>query len=720
MRTPGPRFAPSNTSLTAATQYLALYIFPRASYISPMTPPTNGSHADNPLLTRIFAVPFDRIKAEHVEPAIDVLLVETQGRIDAITDNSAERDYDNTLGALEQATEGLEWASGVVSHLESVATYPALRSAYQAIQPKLSAFWSSVLLNEDLWNALQTLEQSPGAAKLTGTRKRHLQKVIEEFRRQGADLDAEGKERIAAINVELAELTTTFAEHVLDATNAYELVIQDEARLAGLPDSAKESARASADEKGLIGWRFTLQAPSVHPVLTYLDDASLRETVWRASNLRATDGDFDNRPLIMRILALRHEKAALLGYADFSDLVLEDRMAGTGQAAADFVTDLQEKTLEHCERENGALETFRAQHNTAGGAMRPWDVEYYAEKQRAALYAFDEEKLRPYFPVDAVLEGLAETVRQLYEIQVTPATDLPVWDQDVHTYKLLDADGTHLASYYVDLHPRENKRSGAWMDSLVFTAPAGPHLGLICANVNPPVGDKPALLTHREVETLFHEFGHLMHHCLSRVAVRSLGGTNVAWDFVELPSQIMENWCWEREALDLFAKHYETGQRIPDDLFASMKSTRTYRAANSQMRQLGYAAVDLALHREYDPAADGDVTPYVRGVLQPFYPVELPQDFGFITSFLHLFSSAVGYAAGYYSYKWAEVLEADAFTRFRDEGVFSQQVGRDFREEILSLGDSKPPGDLYRAFMGRDPRLEPLLERQGLIEPVSS
>ncbi|MCZ6915244.1 MAG: M3 family metallopeptidase [Gemmatimonadetes bacterium] len=685
-----------------------------------MTPPKPRSDSDNPLLTRTFAVPFDRIKAEHVEPGIDALLADAQDRIDAIAGDTGERTYDNTLGALERATERLEWASGIVSHLESVATYPELRSAYQAIQPKLSAFWSSVLLNERLWKALQILAQGSVASALRGVRKRHLQKVVEEFRRQGAELDTAGKERVAAINVELAELTTTFAEHVLDATNAFELVVEDEARLAGLPDSAKESARASAEEKGSTGWRFTLQAPSVHPVLTYLDDASLRETVWRASNRRAAGGDFDNGPLITRILELRREKAVLLGYVDFSDLVLEDRMAGTGTVAAEFVGDLREKTVKYVERENTCLEAFRAETNTQPGTMRPWDVGYYAEKQRAALYDFDEEKLRPYFPVDHVLEGLAETVRQLYGIQVTPATDLPVWDKDVRTYKLLDADGTHLASYYVDLYPRENKRPGAWMDSLMLNAPAGPHLGLICANVNPPVGDKPALLTHREVETLFHEFGHLMHHCLSRVTVRSLGGTNVAWDFVELPSQIMENWCWEREALDLFARHYETGQPIPGDLFTSMTRTRAYRAANSQMRQLGYAAVDLALHRTYDPATDGEVTEYVRRMLQPFSPVELPEDFGFITSFLHLFANAVGYAAGYYSYKWAEVLEADAFTRFRDEGVFGQSVGRDFREQILALGDSKPPGELYRAFMGREPRLEPLLERQGLTEPVSS
>jgi oligopeptidase A len=344
--------------------------------------------------------------------------------------------------------------------------------------------------------------------------------------------------------------------------------------------------------------------------------------------------------------------------------------------------------------------------------MQSWDVAYYAEKQRAALYEFDEEQLRPYFPVDSVLDGLFETVKRLYGVEITPTADLPVWDESVRTFELKDTDGQHLASFYVDLFPRENKRAGAWMDCLRLAVPPAPHLGLICANVNPPVGGKPALLTHLEVQTLFHEFGHLTHLCLSRVPVRSLGGTNVAWDFVELPSQIMENWCWEREALDLFAKHHETGETIPDDLFAKMKRARTYRAANAQMRQVGFASVDLMLHREFDHR--DDLIAYTRQVLQEYSPVELPEDYGFIASFGHLFSSAVGYAAGYYSYKWAEVLDADAFTRFRDDGVFNRTVGQEFRDCILARGDSEPPMELYKAFMGREPSLDPLLARQGL------
>ena len=672
---------------------------------------------DNPLLTVVFEIPFDRIRSEHVEPAIDRLIAEANEQIDALVEAGGARSYESTLGALERATEPLEWASGVVSHLESVATYPEWRAAFQRVQPKISEFWSNLLLDARLWLVLREFDDTAAAKELTGARKRHLTKVMAEFRRQGAELDSVGKKRVGDINVELAELTTKFAQNVLDATNSFEWVVEDEERLAGLPDSAKEAAAEAAKSKGLDGWRFTLQAPSFTPLITYLDDATLRQEVWVAFHTRATSGDFDNRAVIDRILALRREKAELLSYADFADLVLEDRMAGTGGVAGNFVHDIREKTLSSFHRENETLEAFRRElvGNDAGD-VKPWDVGYYAEKQRAALYDFDEEELRPYFPVESVLEGLFKTIQRLYGVRVLPSPDLPVWDSAVRTYQLVESDGKHLASFYIDLYPRENKRSGAWMDGFIIAVPPHPHLGLICANVSPPVGDKPALLTHREVETLFHEFGHLMHLCLSEVAVRSLAGTSVAWDFVELPSQIMENWCWEREALDLFAAHYQTGAAIPGDLFDKLARARTYRAANGQMRQIGYATVDLNLHREYDPKDDGDITSYARNVLQEHHPTTLPEDYGFIASFGHLFSSPVGYAAGYYSYKWAEVLDADAFTRFRENGIFDRKVGQQFRDQILALGDSLPPMELYKVFMGREPRLEPLLERLGLIE----
>ena len=672
-------------------------------------------NSENPLLKKTFEVPFDRILAEHIEPAMGALIADAQAGIDAIVALPGQRTYDNTLGALESATDNLEWAATVVGHLESVATYAEWREAYVAVQPKLSAFSTGVILNPGLWKALKDLKNSPSNKDLDTVRQRHLDHLLDEFRRQGAELRDEDKERIKAINMEFAEITTKFSQNVLDSTNAFELIVEDESRLSGLPISAKDAARESAESKGRSGWRFTLQEPSVTPIMRYLDDRDIRKQVWLAYSTRATEGVLDNRPIIARILELRKEKANILGYPDFADLVLEDRMAKTGEAAQHFITDLAERTADFFKKETKQLQDFAEREFGVSGSLMPWDIEYFSEKQRAALFSFDEEALRPYFPADNVLKGLFETVSRLYGVSVERDDSLPTWDPDVTTYRLVGEHGTHLASFYVDLYPRENKRGGAWMNQIVIGIPPEPHLGLICANANPPVGDVPALLTHREVETLFHEFGHLMHLCLSQVPVRSLSGVNVAWDFVELPSQIMENWCWEKQALDTFATHYETGETIPDELFQQLAATRTYRAATAQMRQLGFALTDMSLHRDFDPSGAEDVIQYARGIVQRFHPATLPEDYAFIAGFGHLFSSEVGYAAGYYSYKWAEVLDADAFTKFRDAGIFDRKTGLSFRQNILAKGDSEPPSDLYEAFMGRSPSLSALMERQGLV-----
>jgi oligopeptidase A len=384
-------------------------------------------------------------------------------------------------------------------------------------------------------------------------------------------------------------------------------------------------------------------------------------------------------------------------------------MAHSGERAQSFLDDLREKTQKRFREENEELEAFAKQN------VEPWDVGYWAEKQLTALYDFDEEALRPYFPLERVVNGMFEIFGRILGFRVTE-TKMPTWDTAVKTYDLRDSDtGQHLGSFYADWYPRENKRGGAWMDSLITgnVNQGLPNLGLICGNLTPPVDGKPALLTHREAETIFHEFGHLLHHLLTRVEVRSLAGTSVAWDFVELPSQIMENWCWERESLDLIARHWESGEPLPDELFQKMKRAKTFRAANAQMRQLGFGFVDLAMHRQWD--GKEDVLAYARRMLQPFAASQLPDDYAMIAGFTHLFASPVAYGAGYYSYKWAEVLDADAFTRFRKEGVFSEAVGRDYREKILARGDSEDPAELYRSFMGRDPDPKALLERAGLL-----
>jgi oligopeptidase A len=570
----------------------------------------------NPLIQLGFEIPFDQIEAAHVEPAVDELLASSQEAVDAIVAAEGVRTYTGTLGALEEATEALERAMTAIDHLESVATTDALRAAYNATRPKVSAFWSELAMNDGLYQAVRAFSETDEAASLPSTEKRFLKKTLDDFRRHGAELSAEDKAKLQAIEIELTKLTTEFSQNVLDETNAFELLITDESKLAGLPQSAIQAARENAIGKGVEGWRFTLHAPSMIPVLTYLDDANIREHVWRAYNSRAVSGERDNRRIIKRILELRRNKADLLGYGDFSDLVTEDRMAKIGAKAKAFIDDLRARTQAAFGRENEELQAYRDEvEGGSASVLEPWDVAYYSEKQRQAKYDFNEEELRPYFPLDRVLDGLFATAQALYEIDIVER-EAAAWDSEVKSYAIEDRDGTMIAAFYVDLFPRENKRGGAWMNALVSTAYRReqplPHLGLFCANVNPPVGGKPALLTHREVETLFHEFGHLLHHCFSRVSVRSLAGTNVAWDFVELPSQIMENWCWERAGLDLFAAHYETAERIPDELYEKMVRARTYRAANAQMRQLGFATADLALHQSYDPTTDGDVMAFGR------------------------------------------------------------------------------------------------------------
>jgi oligopeptidase A len=674
--------------------------------------------AANPLLRNAFEIPFDQIRAEHVEPAIAELLRDARERVDRIAADPSPRTFANTMVPLDGLTERLDYAIGIVRHLEAVSTTPELRAAYNTAQPEVSSFYSSLPLNESLWRAVQSYARTEEAHGLTGARKRFLEKTIDSFRRHGAELDAAGKKRIAEIDFDLSKQTIRFSENVLDSINEFALVIEEEEKLRGLPESARAMARASAASKGLEApsWRFTLQAPSYIAVMTYLDDPAIRRNVYEAYVNRAVEDQHDNRPVMQRILELRQEKAALLGYRDFADLVLEDRMAHTGLRAQEFLVDLERQTEARFRTENRDLEAF------AGRDLEPWDIGYYSEKLRAALYNFDEEALRPYFPLPSVVHGMFGIAERLYGIRVVEKPGAPVWDPEVKYYEIHDESRggqTLLGAFYADWYPRENKRGGAWMDSFItgiaLERHFEPHAALICGNLTPPVEDRPSLLTHREVQTIFHEFGHLLHHCLSQVEVRSLAGANVAWDFVELPSQIMENWCWERDALDLFARHYRSGEPIPEELFEKMRRARCFRAANAQMRQLGLGIVDLKLHREYAIEAKGDLLAYARAILQQFSPAKLKERYAMIASFTHLFASPVGYGAGYYSYKWAEVLDADAFTLFQDHGIFSRDIGTRFRRNILSRGNSEDPAELYRSFMGRDPDPNALLERSGLL-----
>jgi oligopeptidase A len=491
----------------------------------------------NPLLEINFQIPFDRIRAEHVEPAIHQLVADAQSRLAAIAAETRPRTFENTMLAFDHMTERLDFAMSVVKHLESVATYPELRAAHNAVQPAVSAFYSGIPLSEGLWKAVQQYAATDEAKALTGARKRFLTKTMDDFRRHGAELDPVGKAHLEALDVELSKLTTKYGENVLDSTNQFELVLSDEVKLAGLPPTAIAAARASAESKGVKGWRFTLQAPSYLALMTYLDDAPIREQVYRAYATRSTTGAHDNRAIVSRVLELRREKSTLLGFASFADLVLEDRMAHSGERAKKFLTELKEKTEARFHAENEELAAFRRGiEGPVAPELAPWDVAYYAEKQRAALYDFDEEALRPYFPLERVVEGMFKTVQRLYGIRVTEQSGAPVWHPDVKVYGIYDRDGALLGAFYADWYPRETKRGGAWMDAFITGLPEKdgfkPHLGLMCGNLTPPVDGRPALLTHRDVQTIFHEFGHLLHHCLSRVELRSLAGTSVAWDFV--------------------------------------------------------------------------------------------------------------------------------------------------------------------------------------------
>lgn len=670
----------------------------------------------NPLATITVPVPWNEVRASHVEAAVDELLERAQARLDAIHD--APRTYDQTLGALDMATSELDYAMNVASHLEAVDGTAEMRAAYNKILPKVSAFGSKIMLSEPLYRAMRDLAATDEPAKYDPGRARFLKKTLADFRRNGAELDANGKQRLGDIDVALSEQTLKFAQNVVDATAAFELVVEDEKLLAGLPEGAIEAAKASAEEKGRKGWRFTLQAPSYGPVLTYADDRKLRETLYRANVTRASSGEWDNRPVIRDVLALRQEKAKLLGFPHFADLAIDDRMAKTGKDALAFVTMLRDKLAPAFARENEELAAFAKKHGQTE-PIAPWDVSYWSEKQRRALYDFDEETLRPYHPLDRLLTGLFEIAESIYGVKIARDEKAPVWHQDATAWTVLDHDGHRLGAFYLDLYPRETKRDGAWMggviDRLPGTGEERENVAVIVCNVTPPrKPGQPALLNHREVETLFHEFGHMMHHLLSEVAIRSMAGTRVVSDFVELPSMIMENWTWERDALDRFARHHESGAPIPDDVKDRMLRARTYRAANALMRQLGFSTVDLLLHTEFDEKKHGDVMAYARDVFAKFSPVPLPEDYAMLASFSHLFGAAYGYAAGYYSYQWSEVLEADAFGRFREAGILSRETGDAFRKSILARGDTDDPAELYRSFLGRDPDVNALLKRLGI------
>ena len=683
---------------------------------------------ENPILDPSFHVRWSAIGPALVEPAIDAALEGAESALRAIETLKGPLTFENTFLALDDATDVLNRAWGRVTHLQSVADTPQLREAHNRALPKVSAFFARIPLRPALWDKLRDFAGSAGAASASPVRARFISETIAEFREAGAELDAARRARLEAVQTELAQLTQSYAENVLDATNAWQLIVDEPGRLAGLPEHAKARAKAEAEAKGLgspgrPAWRLTLHMPSQEPVMTYLLDEAIRREMWTAASRVGADAPHDNTPLIPRILALRAEKAALLGKKHFADLVLGRRMAKSGAGALSFIEDFRRRCEAPFLRECRELEESKARETRAPAALlAPWEIAFRAERLRRASYAFDEEELRPYLPMDRVVAGLFEICLRVFGTRVTEraAAEVETWHPEVRFYDVHDARGRHVGSFYADWHPRESKRGGAWMNPLATGGPQPdgtrrPHLGVICGNLTPPSPGRQALLSHREVETIFHEFGHLLHHLLGEVEIRSLNGTNVAWDFVELPSQIMENWTWEREGLDLFARHFETGEPIPEALFQKLTAARNFRSACAAMRQVAFAKMDLVMHvRAAEFAGEADLEGRLRAAIADCIIPADPPIPTIARRFTHLFSDPVGYAAGYYSYKWAEVLDADAFTRFRDEGIFSAAVGREFAERILSRGNSADPAQLFRDFMGRDPDLAALLIRSGL------
>ena len=677
----------------------------------------------NPLLDFSGLPRFSELKPDHVSAAVDQLLAEGRTVVARVSGAEVPATWGAFVRPLEDSTERLSRAWGQVEHLHAVLDSPELRAAYNDSLPKITQFWTELGQNQQLFDKYRALKDSAQFAARVPARRKLVENALRDFRLGGAELPAELKPRYAAIQDELASLSAKFSENVLDATNAYSIVLEDEKRIAGIPSDAIQTAREAAEKDGKAGWKFTLHMPSYLPVMQYADDRALRETLYRANATRASEfgnPDWDNTGLIARILTLRKEDAALLGYENFAEVSLVPKMAQAPGQVLDFLHDLAARARPFAERDLTQLKDY-AERELGLATLEAWDMVYASERLRAERYSFSDQEVKQYFPETQVVPGMFKLVETLYGVRIAESS-APTWHADVRFFDIRNAAGELIGQFYLDLYARETKRGGAWMDGAITRrrkdcAIQTPVAYLNC-NFSGPVGAKPALFTHDDVITLFHEFGHGLHHLLTSIEDLGVSGINgVEWDAVELPSQFMENFCWEWEVLEHMTKHVDGGEPLPRTLFEKMLAAKNFQSGLGMLRQIEFSLFDMHLHYDFVPDAGRSAQDVLDKVRQDIAIVVPPAYNRFPNNFSHIFAG--GYAAGYYSYKWAEVLSADAFSAFEEtrmeRGVLDSATGARFRDEVLAVGGSRPAAESFRAFRGRDPQVDALLRHNGMI-----
>lgn len=673
----------------------------------------------NPLLETHSLPPFSAIEAAHVKPAIEQLISRNQQVIEQLLEENTHFTWDNLLAPIEALDDGLAQAWSPVSHLNSVRNSDELRDAYNACLPMLSEYATWMGQNEKLYAAYQQIADSDEYASLNTAQRKALDNALRDFRLAGVALPAEQKERYGELSTRLSELGSKFGDNVLDATNAWSKQVSKE-DLAGLPDTALALAKQAAEQAGVEGYLINLEFPSYYPVLNYGDNAQLRREVYEANSTRASElgpnaGKWDNAQVMVDILNARQEKARLLGFDNFAALSLATKMADSTADVVKFLEELAEKSHGQAQQEWRELCQF-AREEYGVETVNAWDVSYYSEKLKQQRYQVSQEDIRPYLPTSRALPGLFEVVSRLYGVSVEPVEEFDNYHDDARLYNV-SRDGEVIARFYLDLYARAHKQGGAWMDDCRVRRHVDDEVQLpvayLTCNFSPPVGDDPALLTHDELTTLFHEFGHGLHHMLTRQTVASVSGINgVAWDAVELPSQFLENWCWEPEALAFISGHYQSGEPLPQDLLDKMLAAKNFQSGMAMVRQLEFALFDFNLHRGWQDGDAGDIQQLLNDVRARVGVIPAPEFNRFQNAFSHIFAG--GYAAGYYSYKWAEVLSADAYSRFEEEGIFNTDAGASFMHEVLEVGGSKEPMEAFVAFRGREPSIDPLLRHCGI------